>query len=230
MSLMAREKGKVELIWEWTYLARCVWITDLWTQLVKSKMYGDKLKKLVRFDFELPTEIYEYEDKETKEKIKTTKMISTQYTNSLSSNGKMRPMLENWRGRKFSKEELNWFNLWNVLGADCQLQVIHSECWQYANIWNLMPLMKWIQVPLWLREKVAFWFNEDEKWRIIWFDKAAFEKNPKWIQEKIMDSEEYKELNWIEELQWDDLAFMDKEKTSDEEFEELISEDMGKRG
>jgi hypothetical protein len=32
---------------------------------VKSKQFGDKLKHQVRIDFELPTELFTYEDKDT---------------------------------------------------------------------------------------------------------------------------------------------------------------------
>jgi hypothetical protein len=36
-------------------------------------------------------------------------------------------MLEVWRGRKFTSEELDEFDLETVLGAQCQIQVAHDQ-------------------------------------------------------------------------------------------------------
>lgn len=54
-------------------------------------------------------------------------MISMSYPNSLHEKSNQRKMLELWRGKKFSKDELDKFDLESVLGAPCQIQVAHGQ-------------------------------------------------------------------------------------------------------
>lgn len=66
------------------------------------------------------------------------------YTASLFETANLRKDLETWRGRKFTKEELKGFDLEKLLGANCQLQVIHNTTDEkiYANIQAIVPLTK----------------------------------------------------------------------------------------
>lgn len=64
---------------------------------------------------------------------------------SLSEKSHLRPTLEAWRGRKFTKEELEGFDLEKLLGANCQVQVVHNiteDGNTYANIQAVVPLGK----------------------------------------------------------------------------------------
>jgi hypothetical protein len=54
-------------------------------------------------------------------------MISWSYPISLDERAGLRQMLETWRGRAFTKEEVKKFDLETVLGAQCQIQVTHKE-------------------------------------------------------------------------------------------------------
>lgn len=72
-------------------------------------------------------------------------MVVSQYTLSLNSKAKLRQHLEAWRGRKFSGEELKGFDLEKLLGANCQLQIVHSlsdNGRTYANVQAIVPLGK----------------------------------------------------------------------------------------
>jgi len=53
--------------------------------------------------------------------------ISAFYTDSLHEKANMRRMLENWRGRAFSKEELRGFEINKVLDKPCLVSVVHKE-------------------------------------------------------------------------------------------------------
>lgn len=53
--------------------------------------------------------------------------ISAIYTDSLHSKANMRKMLECWRSRPFSKEELSGFDIIKVLGTPCIVSVMHLE-------------------------------------------------------------------------------------------------------
>jgi hypothetical protein len=49
------------------------------------------------------------------------------FTASLHPKGKLRPFLEQWRGRDFLPEELTGFNLAKLKGANCLISVEHKE-------------------------------------------------------------------------------------------------------
>ena len=53
-------------------------------------------------------------------------MVSKKYTLSLHEKANLRQMLEVWRGKKFTDEELNGFDLEVLLKAPCMLQVAHE--------------------------------------------------------------------------------------------------------
>lgn len=64
------------------------------------------------------------------------------YTLSLHEKSNLRKDLECWRGRKFTEGELAGFDLENLLGANCQLQVIHNlsdEGKTYDNVQAIVP-------------------------------------------------------------------------------------------
>lgn len=72
-------------------------------------------------------------------------MAVNSYTLSLNSKAKLRQHLEAWRGRKFTADELKGFDLEKLLGANCQLQIVHNisdnnRVW--ANVQAIVPLGK----------------------------------------------------------------------------------------
>ncbi len=226
MSLIASEKSgwTIELIPEGIYAARCVAVIDLWTQLVTFEKKEKEVHQ-VRFEFEFPTLTYTYEDKETKKEKTWTKVMWVNYSVSLNSKAKMRKFLESWRGKKFTQEELEWFNLGNVLGKTCQLQIIHSEDGKYANIENALPLMKWIEVPTTDREHITFSILEDNKWKPVWFNEETFEKLPEWLQNKIMDSKEMRTITWTLSLDEQEET-LQKEVVTSKDAEAVFEEEL----
>ena len=71
--------------------------------------------------------------------------VSKRYTNSLSEKANLRRDLEAWRGKKFTEAELRGFDVETVLGANCQLQVVHNvkdEGGVWANVQAIVPLGK----------------------------------------------------------------------------------------
>lgn len=72
------------------------------------------------------------------------------FTLSLHENSALRPFLENWRGRKFSPEELKGFNVAKLLHAPAYVQVGHEvkqDGSERANIDSIMRLPKNMDAP-----------------------------------------------------------------------------------
>jgi hypothetical protein len=61
---------------------------------------------------------------------------------SLHEKSSLRPMLEAWRGRKFTPEELKGFDLEKLVGVACQVQIVHGITGQggtFAQIQAVVP-------------------------------------------------------------------------------------------
>jgi hypothetical protein len=71
--------------------------------------------------------------------------IVNRYTASLHENAILRQHLINWRGKDFSSEELKSFDLEKLLGANCQINVVHNikeidgESVTFANVTSIVP-------------------------------------------------------------------------------------------
>lgn len=80
---------------------------------------------------------------EVDEKTGRRFLIVQRYTPSLHEKSRLRPMLEAWRGKKFTAEEERQFDIEKLLGANCQLQIIHNvkdEGRVYANVQAVVPM------------------------------------------------------------------------------------------
>lgn len=72
------------------------------------------------------------------------RVISKRYTLSLNERANLRNDLECWRGKEFTEEQLEGFDLKVLAGVNCQIQIFHHKkgAKTYANIKNLMPVPK----------------------------------------------------------------------------------------
>ena len=69
-------------------------------------------------------------------------MLVKRYTLSLHEKANLRRELETWRGKKFTDDELEGFDLEKLLGINCQLQIIHNQKGDgevYANVQAIVP-------------------------------------------------------------------------------------------
>ena len=69
---------------------------------------------------------------------------SKRYTMSLHEKSSLRKDLESWRGRAFTAEELQGFDLEKLIGACCLMSIVHAEKdgKTYANLSAIMALPK----------------------------------------------------------------------------------------
>ncbi len=171
MSLIAKnESVEIEIPAPGVYTAICIWIIDLGMQETKWNEVV-KLKRKVKLVFELVGTSMEANGKPF--------VVGNNFTLSLNEKSELYKTLVSWRGRNFSSEEMDGFDLKNVLGAGCQLNVIHnqSENRIYANIGAIMPSRKGESVPSPVNDFIFYdGHNHDED---VW------NKIPEWIQNKI---------------------------------------------
>jgi hypothetical protein len=66
--------------------------------------------------------------------------VMQQYRLSLHEKAKLRQHLEAWRGKKFTADELKGFDVEKLIGANCQLTLVHNG--DYTNIQAIVPLAK----------------------------------------------------------------------------------------
>lgn len=144
MSLIAKASasGSFTPVPPGTYLARCYRIVDLGTQQSEYLGVSKELKK-VMLQFEVHGE-----DEDNKPLI-TAKgepmSISKNFTLSLGEKATLRRDLVSWRNRDFTKDELDGFELKNVLGAWAMISVtkaMGNNGKEYTNIANINAVPK----------------------------------------------------------------------------------------
>ena len=116
-----------------SYAAVCYAIACLGTTF--NPAFGNEQTKVL-FMWEIPDETIEI-DGELKPRA-----ISETYTLSLHEKASLRKMLESWRGRAFTEEELQGFGLSAVLGKSCLLSTItktKQNGYDYAKIIRGIP-------------------------------------------------------------------------------------------
>ena len=77
-------------------------------------------------------------------------LVKKRYTLSLAEKANLRHDLESWRGKPFTDAERQGFDVENLIGAPCILNVIHktgSKGGTFANIATVSPLMKNMAKP-----------------------------------------------------------------------------------
>jgi hypothetical protein len=66
------------------------------------------------------------------------------YNKTLHPEGNLCKDLESWRGRAFTEQEVSGFDLEKLLGANCQLNVVHktTDRGTFANVSAVLPAAK----------------------------------------------------------------------------------------
>src|SRR4249919_3595490 len=115
---------------EGSHLAVCDMFVDLGLQ---DGHFGAKHKIYLRWQIPALRLKYEKDGVEHEGPM----AIGAQYTLSLSEKSNLRPMLQAWRGKAFSPDELKKFDVTTILGKPCMITVTHkpkTEGGVYANI------------------------------------------------------------------------------------------------
>ena len=171
------------------HLARCYRIVDLGTQ--KSEYMG-QVKYLHKIT--LGWEIHGTDDDGNPLNMKDGRpfAIFKNYTLSWSEKANLRLDLQSWRGKPFSQEEMRKFDLNNVLGAWCMLNVIERQGQNgntYANVNGVTP------VPAVIKQAgLPQAVNKNELFNLQTPDWALFETFSDHLKAKITASPEFTKI------------------------------------
>ncbi|MFC1453162.1 phage replication initiation protein, NGO0469 family [Verrucomicrobiota bacterium] len=178
--------GHIDPVEAGVYVGVCYGLIDLGTQ--ENKVFGGEAHKVL-VQWELPECRGTFEKDGEEQDL--PRVISTKYTLSLSEKANLRKDLESWRGRKFTADELQGFDLKAILGAPCQLQVVHETSRDgrtFANVAAIMALPKGTPRPEKPENPLAFFSFEEAG------DKPEIPEVPDWVRNIITESKEWREL------------------------------------
>ncbi len=197
MALIAKSGGNVILVTEGTHQAICNMVVDHGLQET-TYMGISSHKHQYYIRWELPMERIEWEqDGEKKEGPAVTGKF---YTLSLSDKANLRKDLESWRGKKFTKEELDGFDVGVLLGKACQVTITHNEAKTYANVTTVAGWPKGVE----LRTAECPLVIHDA-------DTDSYDLLPEWLRKKLdnrlVSHEELVEKDELDELIGEDPPF-----------------------
>lgn len=71
-------------------------------------------------------------------------LASASFNASLHEQSRLRPFLEGWRGKKFTRDELKGFDLEKLIGVQAVIQIVHTEKdgKVYDNVTTIMRPMQ----------------------------------------------------------------------------------------
>lgn len=173
--LLTGQNGERELHPEGLFPAVCILMANIGTQRTpyQNEDGTDKVQKKIVLGFETEKGV-----------------ISRELTMSIGEKSNLRAILESWRGKKFTAEELEGFDPSVLLGKPCTVQVMHNDKGTFANISNVLPKTGDFKAT-----KVGVIYDIDEH------DDGSFEKLPAWIQNKVRESFEWDKVNKTSDIE-----------------------------
>lgn len=161
-----------------THVARCFRIIDIGTQHGEYKGEPTRRSQVI-VAWELPDELIEIEGE--MRPVTTSRF----YTNSLGEKANLRRDLESWRGRTFTKEELQRFDLESILGKPCLLTIVGGENGK-TKVSGVSGLPRNTICPEQVNPSFTFWLDE--------WDQDKFDDLSDGLKKLIEKSEEYPEI------------------------------------
>lgn len=168
-----------------TYVARCYRMIHIGTCLETIK--GDqKWLNKVRISFELPTELKEFKPGDGEKPF----VIDREFTLSMYKSSNLRKFLEGWRGKAFTEEQAESFDVTNLLGVPGMISIIHNTSSKgnvYADVASCSTLPKGLTCPPPINPTKEL--NYAEAW-----DAKFFSTLPDFIKNKMMESKEFRAM------------------------------------
>jgi hypothetical protein len=156
-----------------SHMAVCDIVADIGLQPGSAQYPAAKQKVYIRF--QIPAERMEYE--KDGRKMDGPAVIGQFFTASMHEKATLRNRLEGWRGKMFSDEEAEAFDIAAIIGKPCLLNVTHNVVGDktYANIASIAPPFKGAPIPK--HEGDLLYYAPD--------DVRQYAMLPDWIRKKI---------------------------------------------
>lgn len=191
MSFIVEDKGGAfERCPPGMHLARCYRIIDLGTQKTEYMGQTKYLHKIM-----IGWEIHGMKDDGTQMRMTDGRpfAIFKNYTLSWAEKANLRLDLQSWRGKPFTQEEMRRFDLKNVLGAWCMLNIIERPAKTgnniYSNVDGVTP------VPAMIKQNgLPAAVNNNEIFNLTEPDMALFETFSDNLKKKIQASPEWERI------------------------------------
>jgi hypothetical protein len=144
---------------EGQFQAVCVDVIDLG---VRTKDFGKGPKEIDELSIVFQLKVVDATGQELRTPTGERFTVKRKFTKSLSDKSNLRPFLESWRGKKFSADELNGFDVEKLIAANGLVQIVQAASKSngniYANIQTIMPInsawnMPKLEVENYVRQK-----------------------------------------------------------------------------
>lgn len=171
---MKAPKGQSrELPDEGRYPAIAKVVADIGTQIPKNDKFQPRRMMVI---------LWELVGESTKDSVK---YIPQRIPFSASSKN-YKKLLKTWLG--LNPAEVADFDANDILGKAAEIEIVHSEDGEYANVDRVSPAPKG-KLPKGFMQPVSCFLSKGS------FDKADFEELPEWIQNLAIESEEFREVS-----------------------------------
>ena len=183
LKVKAKKQSNVPPLDPGVYPAVCAGVVDEGEQW--SDYYKKHANKLI-FVFEVVDEWVDVGEGELK-----PRWLSKEYTASVSPKSNIYRDLTAWRGKEFTAEEAEEFDMGSMVGQGCQIQVMKKEKdgKSYNNIQSIIGLPKGMKLDPPISETFAIDLanmTQAEK---------DLEKIPEWMRERVRNSTEWKRFH-----------------------------------
>lgn len=200
MTVIATNKGSdfnaVPLPKEGNYPARCFRLIVLGTVPNTYKGQEQGMVERIWVDWELPTQLAVFDDQKGEQPF----VIGAEFTLSTSPKANLAKLISAWRNRPLTEAEQKGFDISKMINKPCLVSVTHKRKKDYAdkeieavtnentylNFNGVGSIPEGMKVPPAISELTEITYDE--------FDLEKFNKLPKFLQDKMRTSEEFKAL------------------------------------
>ena len=186
MPIIATNESKsLPIVEPGTHIARCVQMIHVGT--IKEQFEDkDIIKNVVRVTFEIPGVTHTFDESKGAE----PRLLSKEFTLSLNPKATLRKFLDTWRGKPFTPEQANKFDVSTLIGVPCMLSIgkkTSAKNKEYNTIDSAIAVPNGVPVPDAFNQLVEINFdNIAEHFKII----------PNYIVDKIKTTPEYQQCGF----------------------------------
>jgi hypothetical protein len=181
MAIIVKNKsgGNFQQVPPGTYLARCYSVIDLGTY--ETTFQGKtRDRRELRLTWEIPDEVIQTDGGPMPSSISKT------YTHSLNEKAALRHDLAAWRGRDFSEQELEGFDVSKLLGQPCMLTVSERKG-EDGNIRSYVASVGKLGKGMTCPPAI----NRSLEYSVEMGKNAVWQSLPEWLQKKLQTCHEF---------------------------------------